>query len=133
MARVSDGTNVPISPAPASASNLDSPNGSILDLEGVGGHPTSTMEENSKSCLPKDLLPLRSIGFHSQACTGDSADLKTVSCLLHNQWASITNNISDIEPSVDGLAARVAALEAGAASAVKRFWLGKIVECSWTL
>ena len=40
MARVSDGTNVPISPAQASSSNLGSLNGSLPDLEGVGGHPT---------------------------------------------------------------------------------------------
>ena len=38
MARVSDGTNVLISPAPASSSNLGSLNGSLPDLEGVGGH-----------------------------------------------------------------------------------------------
>ena len=36
MARVSDGTNVPISPAPASSSNVGSPNGSRPDLEGTG-------------------------------------------------------------------------------------------------
>ena len=31
MARASDGTNVPVSPAPASSSNLGSPGGSLLD------------------------------------------------------------------------------------------------------
>ena len=44
MARVSDGTNVPISPAPASSSNMGSPNGSLPDLEGTGFR-ASTMEE----------------------------------------------------------------------------------------
>ena len=44
MARVSDGTNVPISPAPASSSNMGSPNGSLPDLGGTGCR-ASTMEE----------------------------------------------------------------------------------------
>ena len=51
MARVSDGTNVPISPAPTSSSNLVSPNGSLPDLEGAGSHPSSTMEENIEAML----------------------------------------------------------------------------------
>ena len=44
MARVSDGTNVPISRAPASSSDLGSPNGSLPNLEGPGFR-ASTMEE----------------------------------------------------------------------------------------
>ena len=44
MARVSDGTNVPFSPAPASSSNMGSPNGSLPDLEGTGFR-ARTMEE----------------------------------------------------------------------------------------
>ena len=44
MARVSDGTNVPISPAAASSSNMGSPNGSLPDLERTG-YRASTMEE----------------------------------------------------------------------------------------
>ena len=44
MARVSDGTNVPISPAPASSLNVGSPDGSLPDLEGTGFR-ASTMEE----------------------------------------------------------------------------------------
>ena len=35
MARASDGTNVPISPAPASSSNMGSPNRSLPALEGT--------------------------------------------------------------------------------------------------
>ena len=37
--------NVPNSPFQELSSNFGSPNGSLLDLEGVGGHPTCTMEE----------------------------------------------------------------------------------------
>ena len=36
MARVSDGTDVPISPLLASSSNMGSPGGSLPDLEGTG-------------------------------------------------------------------------------------------------
>ena len=89
MARVSDGTNVPISPAPASSSNLGSPNGSLPDLEEVGGHPTSTMEEKSKPYLPKYLpisRPISQCWLQPPWLYRVSADLQTVSCLLHNQW-----------------------------------------------
>ena len=44
MARVSDGTNVLISLAPASSSNMGSPDGSLPDLEGTGFR-ASTMEK----------------------------------------------------------------------------------------
>ena len=45
--------------------------------------------KNSKPCLPKDLPRSRSISQHwlQFPCSYRvSADLKTVSCLLHNQW-----------------------------------------------
>ena len=44
MARVSDGTDVPVSPVPGSCSNMGSPNGSLLDFEGTE-YRASTMEE----------------------------------------------------------------------------------------
>ena len=47
MARVNDGTRVPISPAPASSSNMGSPDGSLPDLEETGFR-ASTMEEKIK-------------------------------------------------------------------------------------
>ena len=48
---VSDGTNVPISPAPGSSSNMGSPDGSLPDLEGTGLR-ASTMEEKINLQLP---------------------------------------------------------------------------------
>ena len=44
MARASDGTDVPVSPVPASSSNMGSPDGSLPDLAGTG-YRASTMEE----------------------------------------------------------------------------------------
>ena len=44
MARASDGTDVPVSPAPVSSSNVGSPNGSLPDLDGTLFR-ASTMEE----------------------------------------------------------------------------------------
>ena len=44
MARVCDGTDVPVSPLPASSSNIGYPDGSLPDLERTGSRP-STMEE----------------------------------------------------------------------------------------
>ena len=105
MARVSDGTNVPISPAPASSSNLGSPNGSLPDLEGVGGHPTNTMEETFEAMLTKKTCPVR----------GPFADLKTVSCLLHNQWHLSQTKFRTLN-SLLTVAARVTTLETNATS-----------------
>ena len=45
MARMSDGTNVPISSAPASSSNFGSPNGSGSDLDGMGTRRGITTDE----------------------------------------------------------------------------------------
>ena len=44
MARVSDGTDVPVSPVPASSSNVGSPNGSLPELDGTG-YRACTMEQ----------------------------------------------------------------------------------------
>ena len=50
MARASDGTDVlPVSPVPASSSNVGSPNGARPDFEGTG-YRASTMEEKSTKC-----------------------------------------------------------------------------------
>ena len=58
MARVSDGTDVPASPVPASFPNMGSPNGSLPDLEGTG-HRASTMEEKiNEICTQISKLPL---------------------------------------------------------------------------
>ena len=105
MARVSDGRNVSISPAPASSSNLGSPSGSLLGLEGVGGHPACTMKENSKPCLPKEdhFAALASILMLVQGFS--RFESSTLS--LTRSVASIANK--DFEQCVDGLAARSAA------------------------
>ena len=70
MSRASDGTDVPVSPVPASSSNMGSPNGSLPDLDGVGGRSTSTMEVNRGLAYQK-ICPIRgtcrSIGFDSHA------------------------------------------------------------------
>ena len=48
MTRTSDGTDVPVSPVPASSSNMGSPNGSVPDLDGTGFR-ACTMEENQRN------------------------------------------------------------------------------------
>ena len=53
MARVSDGTNVPIPPAQASSSNFGSPNGSGSDLDGMGTRSGSTTDEELDVLLSK--------------------------------------------------------------------------------
>ena len=116
MASADDGTGVPVSPLPASSSNMGSPNASLPDLEEVGGRPTSTMEEKFEAMLAKrfaqfevHFAALASIPVLVQGCTGfenSILSLHTISGLCHSHhfkwWC---------------LAARVAAVEAGAASA----------------
>ena len=53
MARVSDGTNVPIPPAQASSSNFGSLLGSGSDLDGMGTRPGSTTDEKLDALLSK--------------------------------------------------------------------------------
>ena len=55
MARVSDGTNVPIPPAQASSSNFGSPNGSGSDLDGLGTRSGSTTDEKLDGLLSKSV------------------------------------------------------------------------------
>ena len=90
-ARMSDGTDVPISPAPASSSNLGSPNGSLLDLEGTGFRASSMEEKINDIHLQ---LPLS----------------------LAQTVAAQTTKITNIEQNVGSFAARVTSLEANEAS-----------------
>ena len=58
MARASDGTDVPVSPLSASSSIMDSPDGSLLGLEGTG-YRASTMEaKNNEMFVHVAKLPL---------------------------------------------------------------------------
>ena len=120
MSRASDGTDVPVSPLPAASSNMGSLNGSLPEFEGVGGRPTSTMEEKFEVMLTKrfaqfevHFAALASIPILVQGFTRFGNSILS----LTQSVASIINNISNIEQAVGGLAARVAALEAGALTA----------------
>ena len=119
MARVSDGTNVPISPAPASSSNLGSPDGSLPDLEGVGGHPACTLEEKFEAMLTKRLAQFE-VNFAALASipmlVQGFSRFESSTLSLTQSVASIANQIMNIDQSVDGLAARVEALETNATS-----------------
>ena len=69
MARVSDGTNVPISPAPASYSNMGSPNDSLPDLEGPGFRSSEPRGHSSLSCRTSwSSLPTSCPRFRSWIC-----------------------------------------------------------------
>ena len=107
MARVSDGTDVPVYPVPASSSNMGSPNGSILDLDGTGFR-ACTMEEKINEIFTQiaklPLLMQRKSRFEN--C------VQTLSQTVVSYDAKITN----IEQIVSSLAARVAALETNATS-----------------
>ena len=109
---------VPVSISlPASSSNMGSPNASLfLTLKKWAVRPTSTTEEKFEAMLAKSFAQFegtfRGIGFDSSALYRDAPDSKTVSCHFTQSVASIT-----VTTSNGGLAARVAAVEAGAASA----------------
>ena len=112
MASANDGTDVPVSPLPASSSNMGSPNGSLPDLEEVGGRSTSTMEEKFEAMLTRrhaqfevHFAALASIPMLVQGFTRFENSILS----LTQSVASITNDISNVEHVVGGLAARVSA------------------------
>ena len=96
MARVSDGTNVPISPAPASSSNIGSPDGSVPDLEGIGPRAT-TMEEKINEIYIQLPIFTQSVQTFAQTV------------------AAQTNKIASLEQFVANLVAGVTSLETNAA------------------
>ena len=102
MARVSDGTNVPISPAPAS-SNLGSPSGPLPDLEGPCFR-ACTMEEKINEIYLQ--LPL----FMQNA-----ARIEDCVQTLAQTVAAQTTKIANIEQIGGSLVARVTSLETNAA------------------
>ena len=105
MARVSDGTHVPISPAPASSSNVGSPIGSLSDLEGTG-YRASTMEVKINEMFVQVVkLPLL-----IQSMSRFENCVQTLSQTVASYDAKITN----IEQMVYSLAARVTTLETNA-------------------
>ena len=104
MARVSDGTNVPISPAPASSSKMGSPNGSLPDLEGPGFR-ASWMDEKINEIYLQ--LPL----FIQNA-----ARIENCVQTLAQTVAAQTTKIPNIEQIVGNLWAHVTSLETNAAS-----------------
>ena len=55
MARASDGTDVPVSPLPASSSNMGSDDGSLPELDGTGYRATTREEKINEIYLQ---LPL---------------------------------------------------------------------------
>ena len=74
MGRASDGTNVPIFLAPASSSNLVSPDGSLPDLEGIRFRACTMEEKSTKST--------KSYSFSYKSRLG----LKIASIRLLGQW-----------------------------------------------
>ena len=90
---------MPIAPAPASSSNLGSPNGSLPDLEGTGFR-ACTMEEQINEIYLQ--LPL----FIQNAA-------RIENCV---QTLAQTTKITNIERFVGSIVARVTSLETNAAS-----------------
>ena len=112
-------TVVPGSPLQDLSSNIGSPDGSVTDLERVGARPASAMEEKFEAFAKKvdqfDLY-LKSLAPIPMLVQGFTRFENSILSLTQS-LATITNNIASVEQVVGGLAARVAALEAGAVSA----------------
>ena len=104
MTRVSDGTNVPISPAPASSSNMGSPDGSLPDLEGTGFR-ACTMEEK-----------INEVYSHFPLFRQNAVRIENCVQTLAQTVAAQTTKITNIEQIVGSLVARVTSLETNAAS-----------------
>ena len=119
MARASYGTDVPVSPLPASSSNIRSPDGSLPDLEGTGYRP-STMEEK----INEMFIQIAKLPLLMQSVSRFENCVQTLSQTVASYDAKITN----IEQIVSCLAAR-----AGNECNVRLQWfrLGKLLEFTW--
>ena len=107
MARASDGTDVPVSPLPASSSYLGSLDGSLPDLEGTG-YRASTMEEK----INEMFVQVAKLPLLIQSVSRFENCVQTLSQTVASYDAKITN----IEQMVRSLAAGVATLETNATS-----------------
>ena len=102
VARVSDGTDVPASPVPASSSNMGSPNGSFPGFERTGYHPSTMEEKINEMFIQVAKLPLL-----MQSISRFESCVQTLSQTVASYDAKITN----IEQIVGSLAAQVTTLE----------------------
>ena len=107
MARVSDGTDVPVSPLPASSSNVASPNGSLPDLEGTG-YRACTMEEK----INEMFIQIAKLPLFMQSISRFESCVQT----LHQTMASYDAKITNSEQIVSSLPALVTMLETNATS-----------------
>ena len=82
MARASDGTDVPVSPLPASSSNMGSPNGSLPDLERTG-YRASTVEEK--------IIQISQLPLLMQSVSRFENCVQTLSQTVPSYDAKITN------------------------------------------
>ena len=103
MARVSDGTDVPVSPVQASSSNM----GSLPDIDGTGFRACTMEEKVNEIFVQLEKLPLL-----VQSISRFENFVQTLSHIVPSYDATITN----IEQIVSSLAARVTALETNATS-----------------
>ena len=107
MARASDGTGVPVSPLPASSSNMGSPNGSLPDFDGTGFRACTMEEKVNEIFVQIAKLPL----LMQSVSRFENCVQK-----LCQTVASYDAKITDIEQIVSSLAARVTVLETSATS-----------------
>ena len=105
MARASDGTNVPISPAPASSSNIGSLDGSLPDLEGTGFRASTVEWENHWN-----------LAYSQRSSYRTRLGSKIAPKRLLRQWPPRRQRLQNIEQIVGRLVARVTSLETNAAS-----------------
>ena len=101
MARASDGTDVPVSPIPASSSNMGSPDGSLPDFEGTV-YRASTMEEK----INEMFVQIAKLPLLMQSISRFENCVQTLSQTVASYDAKTTN----IEQVVSGFAARVTTL-----------------------
>ena len=98
-------TSLPGSPVPDLSSNFGSPDHSAPDLERMGGR-SSTLDDKVNEILLQHAQP----PLLTQSVSGFESCVQTLS----QSMATITTKVTSIEEVVGCLAARVAAVEAGA-------------------
>ena len=113
MARVSDGTNVPVSLAEASASNMGSLNGSGSDLDGMGTRSGRTTDGKL------DALRSNFVHFETQIAKIPALTngMSRMDSHITKTLGDFATGLSEMEKSFNTLTARMCMVETEAASA----------------
>ena len=99
MACASDGTDVPVSPLPASSSNVGSPNGSLPDLEGTGIRAGTMEDKINEMFIQIAMLSLLMQSLFRFAASGSASSWNLHG---HSDGSTATGPLGPMAPGSSG-------------------------------